>query len=98
MRLSNEIVQNGDKVFCLINGIGFILDVRENGALIRFGTRQIFYDDGGVNKLYSKRTLFWHEPVYFEPPKDIRERNKQNDFIEAVNVFFNEVKNGKSKD
>ena len=85
MKLDNEPLLIGDRVFDIVFGIGTvdkILD-QENRFWVIIGDRNESYDSNG-NGRFNVRTLYWHNPFIIAPHKSDAKWELMGRIIEAV--------------
>ena len=69
---SDEIVL-GDRVYDVLYGNGTVREILVEGRFrVQFDGKKTMktYAGTGIGVRYSKRTLFWHDPLFGAPPKD----------------------------
>jgi hypothetical protein len=65
----------GDAVHDTLYGVGRVVELLPtNRFRVNFPSKPhgLVYDVNGVGVRYTRRTLFWHDPVIATPPKDSR--------------------------
>lgn len=73
MEMDGETINAGDKVFDLLYGSGTVIELLPvNRFRVTFPSKihGLVYDVNGVGVRYSRRTLFWYDPVFTAPPKN----------------------------
>jgi hypothetical protein len=93
MKLNGSDVVIGDSVYCVMQGHGRVTFVDTSYFNVSFSGKEIAYVENGYSKLYRKKTLFWFEPFYIEPPKDAKLNNIINGFMRSSYNFLGEVIN-----
>lgn len=73
MEMDGEVVKIGDRVFDLLYGSGTVNELLPvNRFRVTFPSKLhgLVYDVNGVGVRYTRRTLFWYDPVFVAPPKN----------------------------
>lgn len=70
--ISREVVTIGDKVWDILWGQGEVYDTDALMIKVKFsdGTKANFTTGGKYNNQVNQR-LFWHNPIFFDPPKNL---------------------------
>lgn len=73
MNLGKDKIEAGDEVYDLVRKSGMVVKVDElrNQIVVRFGsTAEAYSSDGvAVRAAIKTRTLYWQNPIMFEPAK-----------------------------
>jgi hypothetical protein len=63
-------IEVGDAVFDTAFGPGRVTFLADNGgSTVSFGKMTVAYDMNGRTRRFSRRTLFWKNPIIAAPPK-----------------------------
>lgn len=83
-KLNNEVVSVNDTVYDVSNGSGTVTAVTEKTIEVLFanGRRITFNQHGSINGI---RRLFWHNPIFLDPPKDFSMWQKIT--YSVINIF-----------
>lgn len=85
MRMDNELILPGDRVYDVVFGIGTVDKVLdgENRLWVALGNRIEAYDSNG-NGRFGVRTLYWHNPFIIAPHKSEAKWELMGRIIESV--------------
>lgn len=85
MKLDNEDILIGDRVYDVIFGMGTVDKIveAENRFWVIFGNRNECYESTG-NGRFGVRTLYWHNPFIIAPHKKDASWELMGRIIEAI--------------
>jgi len=83
--LDGDPVERGDLVFDVVYGAGQVVEVLPQGRFrVRFGRRTYTYDENGMRSEWDFRTLYWHDPVIYVPPKAAAKWDRLKRLVAAI--------------
>lgn len=96
-KLDGHEVKVGDLVIDLILGGGTVEELTSNNSMrVAFeGGRVFSFDDGVRTNSGQRRTLFWHDPVIVQPPKDAAVWGAVRSAIQTMDAQFKQVVEGR---
>jgi len=84
-------IELGDGVYDVLFGQGRVTELLSDGRFrVAFSHKNslMTYEGSGVSARYTRRTLFWHDPVIMYPPKgDVRWGQLRPILISIVNTL-----------
>jgi oxalate decarboxylase/phosphoglucose isomerase-like protein (cupin superfamily) len=89
-KLHTHPIARGDKVYDLIRGHGEVIAADQNITVSFGGTQVIFSENGVPKKNVGRATLYWHDPVLANPPKNIELWNRQKAVLISVQALISE--------
>ena len=73
IELDGETLNVGDSVTDVIYGTGTVVEAYETYAVVRFADRDVTFNGNGINTMFNRRSLYWHNPILLHPQKqDVR--------------------------
>lgn len=91
MNLHLDPISVGSSVHDLAKGNGYVTFIGAGLFTVQFGDLQIAYSKDGVAVNSNLPTLYWHPPVFINPPKDPSLWAKQKTVLSAVAAIITEI-------
>lgn len=81
--LDNHPLTIDDRVYEIINGYGTVTDISSKTIVVKFpnGRRMSFSNKGEYKGI---RRLYWHNPIFISPPKDINAWSSVKSLLSSV--------------
>ena len=90
-KLNGEVVQVGDRLYDIANGVGNVTVLTEKSIEVLFDTgRRVTYNQVGA--LNGVRRLYWQYPVFIDPPKDLSAWEKTRNALLAIQNIITEAR------
>jgi hypothetical protein len=91
MKLHNENVILGDRVYDMVRGYGTVILIKPDTFEVEFSGNRVIYLADGYQKGKSLQTLYWNKPYIIAPSKSdvswVMKRNRFDAILELLTTF-----------